>query len=185
MQCTEFVFGEGSRPPVSKQPMSGAEVRLYLASEIAAAGISPINNKTYPAIAANSTIAYRIAAETATRGLYGFKRIDQGDYVVIVNPGKSTAYRGIGQSILANNPGWNAGEILVDMILMTTKGGKKTPGKSTRVIGSEIIIVQPEYVEWTSAEELYPFAFETAETWAVMSRSHRLRGLWPITKHYR
>jgi hypothetical protein len=53
------------------------------------------------------------------------------------------------------------------MILMTTKGGKKTPGKSTRVTGSELIIVQPEYMEWDSAEQLYPFAFETADTWEV------------------
>jgi len=167
VQCTEFVFGEGSRPPVTKQPLTLAEVRLYQASEIAAAGISTINNKTYPAIAANSTITYRLAAETATPGLYGFKRIDQGDYVVIVSPSTSTAYRGIGQSILANNRGWDAGEIVVDMILMTTKGGKKTPGKSTRVTGSELIMVQPEYVEWDSAEQFYPFAFETADTWEV------------------
>ena len=50
---------------------------------------------------------------------------------------------------------------------MTDNRGKKVPGKGKKVTGSELLIIEPEYVEWTSNEELYPFAFESLGDWGV------------------
>ena len=47
------------------------------------------------------------------------------------------------------------------------KKGKKFPGKTTKLTGSELLIIEPEYVEWTSTEELYPFALESIGDWDV------------------
>jgi hypothetical protein len=41
------------------------------------------------------------------------------------------------------------------------------PGKTTRKDGSEIFIVEPEYVEWDSTEEAYPFVFLSYDSWSV------------------
>ena len=46
-------------------------------------------------------------------------------------------------------------------------GGKKVSGKSKKETGSELWIIEPEYVEWDGTEELYPFIFESVGDWSV------------------
>jgi hypothetical protein len=45
--------------------------------------------------------------------------------------------------------------------------GKKCAGKHTVRTGSELMIIEPEYVEWTGTQELYPFIFESLGDWDV------------------
>ena len=37
--------------------------------------------------------------------------------------------------------------------------GGKTPAKTTRLTGSELLIIEPEYVVWDDTAQLYPFVF--------------------------
>ena len=46
-------------------------------------------------------------------------------------------------------------------------GGNKVPGKSKRLKGSELLIIEPEYVEWDGTQEYYPFVFESIGDWTV------------------
>jgi len=46
-------------------------------------------------------------------------------------------------------------------------GGKKVPGKSKKEKGSELLIIEPEYVEWDGTQEYYPFIFESIGDWSV------------------
>jgi hypothetical protein len=39
--------------------------------------------------------------------------------------------------------------------------------KYRRQTGSELLIIEPEYVEWDSTQELYPFIFESVGDWEV------------------
>ena len=43
----------------------------------------------------------------------------------------------------------------------------KVPVKATRRTGSDLWIIEPEYVEWSGTEELYPFIFESVGDWSV------------------
>jgi len=45
--------------------------------------------------------------------------------------------------------------------------GKIVPGKYIVRTGSELRIIEPEYMEWSSTQELYPFIFESAGVWGV------------------
>lgn len=44
---------------------------------------------------------------------------------------------------------------------------KQIPGKMKKVTGSELWIIEPEYIEWTSLTEYYPFVFETLDNWTT------------------
>ena len=45
--------------------------------------------------------------------------------------------------------------------------GKTVPGKSKKWTGSELILIEQEYVEWSSETELYPFVFDSVGDWTV------------------
>ncbi len=48
--------------------------------------------------------------------------------------------------------------------------GDPRPAKVKRWMGSELSIVQPEYIEWDSRQELYPFVLESEGDWTVRTR---------------
>jgi len=165
--ATEYVFGEGSHPGVTKKPLTQLQMRLYEESAIAAAGISPVNYKTYGAIASNALIPFTLAEKTGIPGEYRFEDVTMGGYLVLACASSLTGYQYLGRSIVADDPNWGTGEISVNLILMADKNNKKAAGKSKKITGSELFIVEPEYVEWTSDSELYPFAFESIGDWGV------------------
>jgi hypothetical protein len=45
--------------------------------------------------------------------------------------------------------------------------GKNVPAKYTKKKGSELLIIEPEYVEWDGTEELYPFVFDSLGDWTI------------------
>ena len=45
--------------------------------------------------------------------------------------------------------------------------GKKVPAKYIEETGSYLAVIEPEYVDWTSNVEKYPFVMETIEDWGV------------------
>jgi hypothetical protein len=55
----------------------------------------------------------------------------------------------------------------VHLVAIEKPDGKKIPGKTTRLKGSELLITEPEYVLWDSAQETYPFVFESVGEWGV------------------
>jgi hypothetical protein len=167
VDAREYVFGDGSKPGVTKKPLTDIEVRLYKISDIQKQGISPINQKAYDAIATNGLISYKLAKRTSVPGDYLFEKVKKGDYLVLGCGNRVTDYKHMGGPIGADDPNWGIAEIKTHMILMTDNRGKKSPGKTTKLTGSELLIIEPEYVEWSSNQELYPFAFESSGDWGV------------------
>jgi hypothetical protein len=164
--CRQFIFGEGSRPGVTKYPLGGISVRLYKMSYIEAQGIGPINYKTCNEIV--QLPDFKVAKEVINSpGEYLFSNVETDDYVVIGYGTGATDYKHLWGSISADDTDWDNGGILVDLILMTDIRDKKKPAKTQKVKGSELLIVAPDYVEWTSSQELYPFAFESDGEWSV------------------
>jgi hypothetical protein len=170
VNCMEYIFGLGTRPGVTKQPIaynlaSPFDVRLYRRSDIENAKITPINHQTCNRIVTEVT-AYRYTSVFIS-GECVFEKVPQDSYVIIGVANGRTDYKHLWSPVAADDPKWGVGEILRNLILMTDNRGKKSPGKTTKLTGSELLIVEPEYVEWTSAQELYPFAFESVGSWGV------------------
>jgi hypothetical protein len=164
---TEFYFDEGSKPKMTQEPLSGVEVRLYKISDCEAFGISEINFETYASIVTNENIPFLLADEFAP-GEYVCPKVAQDEYAIIGYGNADTSYRHLGSpSISETDPKWGKGEIVKNLILMTDMRGRKSAGKSQKVTGSELFIFQPEYVEWDSNQELYPFGFVSDGDWEV------------------
>ena len=47
--------------------------------------------------------------------------------------------------------------------------GKRVPGRSLEEYGSYLAIVEPEYLDWTNEQELYPFILVAEGDWGVMT----------------
>ena len=41
------------------------------------------------------------------------------------------------------------------------------PAKYTVKTGSQLLIIEPEYIEWSSTQEFYPFVFDSVGDWTV------------------
>ncbi|MCG7852961.1 MAG: hypothetical protein MIO92_10610 [Methanosarcinaceae archaeon] len=168
---TEFYFDKGSKPPMTRRPLSGVEVRLYKMSDIEIFGITKVNYKAYASICTNSNIPFILAAESpGGTGEYLCHDLAQDEYVIIGYGNEDTAYRHIGGSpvsIDANDPAWGNADIVRDLILMTDMRGRKAPGKIKKIKGSNLTIIEPEYIEWDDNQAFYPFAFVTEEDWEV------------------
>ena len=51
--------------------------------------------------------------------------------------------------------------------IIVRASGDVVPAKYTKKTGSELLIIEPEYIEWDSNQELYPFVFESIGEWGV------------------
>jgi hypothetical protein len=74
----------------------------------------------------------------------------------------------VGSPIGADDPDWETPQpIEKHLMVMKKSNGKVNPGKTTKKKGSLLLITEPEYVEWDTEQELYPFVFETIDEWGV------------------
>jgi hypothetical protein len=155
------IIGTGTKPPVKKQPLDGVSVRLY--SRASLAQYEPANWKAYPLIWNNNSIAPVQVKPTNSQGIATFEQVDKNDYVVI------TSYDSLyaGSPIDSADTEWATGTLQKHLSFMQKADNSKVPGKTTVQKGSLLLIIEPEYIEWDSTQELYPFVFETIGDWGV------------------
>jgi hypothetical protein len=154
-------IGMGTRPNAEKKPIGGVPVRLYQRSSVSQ--YEPANWKVYPLIWNDTTIAPLQTSFTDSQGLAAFNSVPKGDYIVMTS--SYGTYEG--SPIGSNDPEWGTEPIQKQLVIMQKADGKKTPGKTSKLTGSLLLITEPEYVEWDSSQELYPFVFEAIEDWGV------------------
>jgi hypothetical protein len=154
-------IGTGTRPNAEKEPLGGVPVRLYQRS--AASQYEPTNWKVYPLIWNDTTIAPLQSGFTDSQGLAAFNSVTKGDYIVMT----SSYGTYVGSPIGSNDSDWGTEPIQKHLMIMQKADGKKAPGKTSKLTGSLLLITEPEYVEWDSSQELYPFVFEAVEDWGV------------------
>jgi hypothetical protein len=51
--------------------------------------------------------------------------------------------------------------------IIVKASGDVVPAKYTKKTGTELLIIEPEYVEWNDTQEVYPFVFESVGEWGV------------------
>ena len=168
----------GSHPGSTKEPYVGLTVNVYDKSDSCVAGYD-FSWQWYSSIVSNCT-AYRTdstvysasaGSAVATIG------VDAGEYLVI-GVGVDGTDKHLGTSATV------AEDERVEKYLqqLITAAGKKISGKSHKHEGSLLLITEPEYVEWDSTEELYPFIFETLDHWGVLVEVETPRALYLINQ---
>ena len=166
VQADKHVVGSGSYPGSTK---SGIKVLLRVFDKSPGSCVATnygVSWQYYPLIWAGCT---RVAAGVTGSDGAGQVKVAPGNYVLIAlyDP-DDNLYSGdeiyIGRSV---------GQVDSDQTVfkylqvIEKAGGKKVPGKNTKRTGSELLIIEPEYVEWDGTEELYPFIFESIGDWSV------------------
>jgi len=152
--------GGGKNPSAKKMPLN--DVRVLMFKKAALKEYEPINWKAYPLILAND-VKPAFSNKTID-GIAKFENIPKDDYLIIAQCGSQS----VGDSIAAKNTAWGTGQPLeISLTIMEKAGSEKVPGKTTRVEGSYLLIYSPEFIEWDSSQEIYPFVFESADAWTV------------------
>ncbi len=85
--------------------------------------------------------------------------VPPGDYVIIAADATKT--------VLPDPLGVSASDVVCGEVKqkhlqqIVKADGKKVPGKTTRLTGSELLIIEPEFVVWDATEQLYPFVLDS------------------------
>jgi hypothetical protein len=164
VQVNTLRVGGGVTPDTRRSTPEGVPVHLIRLSDISP-DFQPIGFKTYPVIWANVDPTH--STITNSRGVAKFEGVSQDNYRVIAHePGARRLY--ISSTIRANDSDWFTSlPIDVQLRFMVKANGRTVAARTTRLRGSDLLITEPEYVEWYSTEELYPFVFESVGDWGV------------------
>ena len=161
--ANKHIVGQGSYPGSNKTPIVGMETRVYSkASGSCAAGYG-ISWQHYPEIWANCEEAAKGSTDNSGKVTFN---LAPGDYLVIGQyiEGTKTLYIGVSVGEIT------AGSVVEKYLqVIENAQGKILPGKYQKLTGSALLIIEPEYVEWseTGTVELYPFVFESIGDWTV------------------
>lgn len=156
--------GPGTFPGNGKQPLVGIEICAYDKSPGSCARVTcgGISHHHYECIA---TTCPSTACCTTNAAGECTLNLPPGDYVVISLDATKTVLPdplGVSASDL------NCGETMHKFLQQIVKSnGKKVPGQTTRLTGSELLIIEPEFVLWDEVDQLYPFVFESLGEWGV------------------
>jgi hypothetical protein len=168
----------GQRPVVIKGPIYKVRVQLFDMEQIPAEFL-PADFKTYALIAESDRVKPVQVRFTDREGRADFDLVPQGNYLLIGTYQTSTDTRYVGAQIAADAKEWSDASTPLKAHLKIfllpnnneqVKVKKKAiPGKTRRLTGSELLITQPEYIEWASDQEVYPFVFEASGDWDVVT----------------
>ena len=163
-----LAISPGNRPVVSKTPIGKMRVQLFEMDKIPADYL-PAGHKTYALISESDLVDPVQVRFTDGQGNAIFKLAPQGDYLLIATYKTSTDTRYVGAEVKATNKDWGVpGVFIQEHLKVFLLPNKDTaPGRTKRLTGSELLITQPEYIEWDSAQEYYPFVFESVGDWNV------------------
>jgi hypothetical protein len=160
----DLIAVERNSKPV-RTYLQNAEVRIFKVSDILAKGYEA-NFKYYPTIWLY--VPPIRSALTGAGGLCRFPDVPQDDYLILVQHRITTDFKHLAATVSSADGGWfSEAPIVCYMRSMQRVGGKKVAGKTSRLTGSELLITEPEYIEWDGTEEIYPFILESKGNWEV------------------
>ena len=164
VSASKHTVGLGSSPGSTKEPLVGILVCAYDKSEGSCARVTcgGISHQHYQCIVDTCT---PVACATTDSNGMAVLNLPPGDYIVISDDATKTVLPdplGVSASDL------QCGELKQKHLQQIVKAnGNKVPGKTSRLTGSEMLIIEPEFVIWDTTEQLYPFIFETIGEWGV------------------
>jgi hypothetical protein len=163
--ATGHVVQDTSNHPSNyKEPCAGMAVKVYNMADSCVTGFGGMTWQNYPDI--YTTCDHVWVGVTDAEGVLEFALPYAGDFMAI---GKYVASEPI-------YIGTSIGEVLLDgslkvkhmkFVRNASKPDKPVPAKYRKEKGSELLIIEPEYVEWSEESELYPIILESVGDWSV------------------
>lgn len=160
------VVGTGNHPGSEKYPLAGLPLRVYSKAPASCVSQYGVSWQNYPTVW-GSCAQPSAQGPTDANGM-ALIQVPVGDYIVIGRYDPDTDVYG-NEIYLGVSVGQvNAGDTISKYLQFIQKAdGKKVPGKYIKKTGSDLLIIEPEYVEWDGTQELYPFIFESVGDWSV------------------
>jgi hypothetical protein len=164
VHAARHIVGSGTHPGSTKEPLTGIEVCVYDKSETSCARTTcgGISHQHYQCIVDMCT---PVRCDVTDENGRVEMNLPAGDYIVISADATKTVLPdplGVSASDL------QCGQLMQKHLQQIIKvDGQKVPGKTTRRTGSELLIIEPEFVLWDGTVQLYPFVFETVGDWGV------------------
>ena len=161
VQADLHTVGSGSKPVVKKDPIRNMETRVFDKSPGSSAAGYGVSWQNYPDIWAGCDPEASVTTNDYGQAIFS---LDPGNYLVIGKyiTGSTTLYIGVSVGEITT------GSVVKKYLQVIQKAdGTILPGKYQKVTGSELLIIEPEYVEWSGTQELYPFIFESIGDWAI------------------
>jgi hypothetical protein len=166
IDAVKHTVASGTHPATKKEPIKYMAIRVYDKSQGSCAANLGISWKNYPAIWGSETTA---GCPSFAEGITDEKGravfdLPKGDFLAI---GKfvdvtETLYPGVPVGAVTEGvPVYKQLQIIVNA------KNEKVPAKYRKFTGSELLVIEPEYVEWDGTQELYPFVFDSVGDWAV------------------
>ncbi len=165
VQADLHTVGTGSHPGSTKTPIVGMETRVFDKSSGSCAAAYGISWQHYQEIWEGDGInpaCDPVATQTTDGWGKATFALAPGNYLVIGHYLPDDIY--IGRSVGAITTG---SEVYKYLQVIKKADNKKVPGKYRKLTGSDLLIIEPEYVEWSSETELYPFVFDSVGDWSV------------------
>jgi hypothetical protein len=163
LQADKHTVGPGPKPEVKKEPINGMTVRAFNTA---------CTSKYYSNTWQNYPLMWD---DTRCPAVESDLTNSTGKVSLSLPPGNYIAfgYYPDGQESKYIYPGVSVGSISTGEVknkylqVIQTSVGKSLPGKTTKLTGSELLVIEPENVEWSGTVELYPFVFQSVGDWAV------------------
>jgi hypothetical protein len=161
VRAVKRTVGLGSHPGSTSEPIANLHIRIFDKSpDSCLMRRFGVSHHHYKDVWDGCPNVRQGDAWTDVEGTASVDVAAPGDYVLIAQ--HDGVYMGV-----------SAGDLQVNQTMrkhlqyIVKANGKKVPAKYTEKKGSELLIIEPEYVEWDSSEELYPFVFESVGDWSV------------------
>lgn len=165
VQVNLLAIMDGSGPTVSKSLLENADVRLYRLTEIPA-DYQPVGWKFYRVIWNN--VKPQQSRLTHSSGMATFSGVTRDDYLILARHPDFSEGILAGKVITQAELGLLAGKATKCTLSVIRKAdGSMVPGKTVRSKITDLMITEPEYIEWDSNRETYPFVFITGGSGTV------------------
>ncbi len=142
----------GTQPGSTKSPIAGATVNAYATAAGSCAAAIGMNPHDYATVLSTCTPDASAIADAS--GLASLNVLP-GDYLVLSRDPQTDVVAGVSSGTIVA-----ADAVDKFLQVIVRANGTSVPGKTTVRTGSLLYIIEPEYVEWSQIQELYPFVFD-------------------------
>jgi len=170
IRADRHTVGSGSHPGSTKAPLSVLPVRVYDKSIGSCAAGFGISWQNYMSIWLSCTLQGSGVGLTEDDGTVGLD-VAPGDYLVIAKYDPDDTPQS-GDEIYIGRSVGNVGSDQIKkeyLQIIVRADGSLVPAKYTKKTGSELLVIEPEYIAWDGTQELYPFVFESIGEWQVVT----------------
>jgi hypothetical protein len=166
VKATKYTIGLGHHPTITESPIVGMPVRVFAKSPgSCAAQYGIISWPHYKEIWNNCPI---VASGTTNASGKVTLPVPPGTYIVIgkydPNPSQPNDEMYVADNVLNIKAGQTRQAFLPVIVIATGKG---LSCKYSQQTGSNLLMIEPEHVEWDGEQEQYPFVFQSEGDWTV------------------